>query len=215
MSGFPSTAPPSDPMPALITDAALKGLLGITTGDTDTQVTFANNVASQLIREETGRFLSKGQYVDTFIPPHDLNGFFSLAEMPLANVVSVKKGASTINFKIQHLRMSTLWIENAVGSENIEITYEAGFDPLPYDLQSVLLELARRQLVSMGVDPGAGTAAEAPVKAVTVGSLRVDYAVSAGSQATTGVSPVLRSVLDQYQEVLTRYMSTRLVAATP
>jgi hypothetical protein len=99
------------------------------------------------------------------------------------------------------------------------VNYDGGYPTLPADLRAVFLELARRQLTAMGVDLAAlgGTSgAGLPVKSVSIGQLRVDYAQATGSSASAATrGPLSGETLEEFATVLDLYRHPRRVVATP
>jgi hypothetical protein len=103
--------------------------------------------------------------------------------------------------------------------DEIKVVYTGGYSPLPADLRAVVLELTRKQLGAMGVDlsalGGAG-GAEVPIRAVSIGALRVEYAISLTASSSKGAAPAINSdLVQEFATVLDLYRSPRRVAAVP
>jgi hypothetical protein len=206
-----------------------KALLGVPAKDTtfDAQMEFALEVASSIITDYTGRRLIRQEYTETFFPPQVLThwgrevGFFSLLEFPVETVSSVKADGADLSLLGLRLHKSVgLFKLPGIGtSSTIEVSYIAGYAKLPADLRAVVLEFVRRQLESMGVDLGSvggAGAAGAPIRAVSVGQLRVEYAISLTAGAAKGtMSPVAGDIIEQFRAVLDLYRHPRRLAATP
>lgn len=217
-------ADPGTALDPLVPLDMMKDLLGVPAANTslDTQITFATNVASGLIRAYVGRVLSYGSYGDLFVPNQNVGGregamVFSLSEFPVHEITEIK-----INGTVQtpsdirlHRNTGRVEIGGYSYTDPVEMTYDAGYDPLPFDLMAVVLDVTKRQLSSMGVDltsTGAPGASSQPIKAVTVGALKVDYAVATVAPTVGAVSA---STLADYEEVLSLYRTDRMLAATP
>lgn len=225
---YPDSSPLVDPLPPLVSLARLKELLGVppATVTFDAQITFAADVVSSLLRSYTGRILSRGSVLDVFLPSvrqHQENGRvqLSLIETPLVSVTSLKRNGVSVgvaNLQM-HKRMALVFPTGVAVCDKIEVEYVGGYDPIPADLLSVMLDLARRQLAAMGVDLSSVTAVPsgASIKAVSVGALKVEYAASVvGTEvANATLSPLSDLVLKQYSSTLDLYRHPRMLAATP
>jgi hypothetical protein len=236
--------PPADPLAeSLMLDADLFKLLGLASPASPLaeQVVLAGQAVSALIRDYTGRHLTRGIFTDTIRGPH------GQATMPTWNprgrprairlnewpVVALKVIVSS---KGRALDIGSFAVDREHGGlypragawpfhpdEDLLVTYEAGYQPLPANLRLVMLDLTRRALSAMGVDLAASggtavsTAGAAPIKAVTVGSLKVEYAVQAAGAAEVakaGASPLTADMLEAYAPVLDLYRGVRTLAAT-
>lgn len=213
---YPDLISPTTP-PELMSLTELRDLLGLTGVDppSDAQLTFALNMASEIIRSETGRFLALDTYKDRFLIVRQ-GDILSLSEYPLHQVTSITiDGQAVTDYDYrQHARTGILYPSRPSLGE-VVIEYSAGYDPLPYDLQGVLIELARRQLQSMNLPSGA-VSGDPPIKAVGIGNLRVDYAISPSPDAGNKqmLSPALAEVVSQFSGVLFGYRHSRMMGAT-
>ena len=222
---FPDATPPSTPQAPLMDLAAMKALLGVTVTTYDVQITFACNVVSSLLRSYTGRQRSQGEYEDTFHPEQRIireggGAFLSLMEYPVQSITSVTvngvdQGVPTRLFKSIGITVP----DNIAPDDQLVVLYEAGYDPIPYDLQSVFVDLVRRQLAALGVDLSSVSSTVPPsaaVKAVSVGALKVDYATGGGNASSANfLSPLSDTVLHEYSDILQLYRHSRMLASTP
>lgn len=216
-----------DPAPDLMTLNELKLGLGVQTtfSDCDDSLRFALGVVSGLVRLKTGRRLRRADYVDLFHAPstmdrHHGRPFLSLSEFPVhtLNTLTVDGVEVSAPSALLHRRTGILLPADVSWEAEIEVDYDAGYEPLPYDLQGVITDLVRRQLSSMGVNlanMGAAAPDSAPVKSVSIGALRVEYGVSVTSASVTGTTlgAVTETVLEEYKEVLDHYRHPRMLAA--
>lgn len=222
---FPDSTPPSQPQAPLMDLATTKALLGVTVTTYDVQITFACNVVSAMLRSYTGRQLSQGEYEDTFHPEQRIireggGAFLSLMEYPVQSITDVTVNGTSAGVPTRlHKSIGITVPDNVAPDDTLVVTYEAGYDPIPYDLQSIFIDLVRRQLTALGVDLSTVSAtvpASAAVKAVSVGALRVDYATGGGSASSANfLSPLSDTVLDEYSETLQLYRHSRMLASTP
>jgi hypothetical protein len=212
---FPELTPP-DPIPPLMSTADLRALLGLTgaTEPTDAQIEFARDVATSVIRDHTGRLLSFGSYVDKFlgvVPRFQL----VTSEFPIKTVSGVTVNGSPLdlaNMEIRpHLGMFNLKFSSSFSE--VVITYDGGYEKMPANLQAVILEFTRRQLQAMGLPTGAVTL-DAPVKGVSIGNLRMDYAIAPTADYMPGtLSPVVTDVNSAFTDTLDRYRHPRILGA--
>lgn len=196
-------------MATLITLEQIKLLLGVSDTTYDPQIQFSLDLASKLIQDYTGRELVYAQYTEKFFRPRFV---LDLGEFPAYTVES-----STPELPAEYeFHRSTGLIRTKMSMEamsDITIVYTAGYSDMPADLVGVVLELVRRQLAAMNVDIPALASLSPQTKGVTVGTLKVDYAVSAmTSQQNTG-TVVLSQIIRQFGDVLNLYVHPRRLAA--
>ena len=229
----PVADPPTDLNAPLMPIATLAALLGLTTplsAPLEAQVQFASEAVTRAIRSYCGRALSSGAYVEEFIsPPPDqtnLPGFprhakLNLTEWPVASITEITVGgvAADLSAIVLHGSLGRLFIP--LGSicvaphAKIRVAYAGGFDPLPGDLAALYVDLCRRQLVTLGAPVAGGSGA--PVKAVTIGALKIDYAVNnvdAAGALVGGPMPLTAEALAAYAPILSPYKSSRMFSAT-
>jgi hypothetical protein len=151
-----------------------------------------------------------------------------LSETPVEQVSALRVGAASLDptVCILHHALGRLHIKGGLGwpagREWLEVEYVGGFDPLPADLALVFVDMVRRQLSAMGASLGAsaaggGTATGgAPIKGVSIGNLRVEYAVqSAGADEVVkaSASPLSEDGLKTFAFVLDLYRTHRTLMA--
>lgn len=224
-------APAPDPSEPLIAVDDLAALLGLTLPlgpPLDTQVVFAARAVAAAIRSYCGRQIVRGEYAERFIGglPVEREGEggplywrLTLTEWPVGEIVEIKSGSRLLNpeLAVIHgtLGVVLVPVSLAGAASPIDVTYLGGFDPLPGDLAALYVDLCRRQLLTMGATlPGV---ALAPVKAVTVGALKIDYAISnvpAEGALAGGPMPMTADALVAYEPTLGRFRAVRKMAAT-
>lgn len=224
-------APAPDPSEPLIAVDDLAALLGLTLPlgpPLDTQVVFAARAVAAAIRSYCGRQIVRGEYAERFIGglPVEREGEggplywrLTLTERPVGEIVEIKSGSRLLNpeLAVIHgtLGVVLVPVSLAGAASPIDVTYLGGFDPLPGDLAALYVDLCRRQLVTMGAPVTGGSGA--PVKAVTVGALKIDYAVNsvdAAGALVGGPMPLTADALAAYDPILGQYKSVRMLAAT-
>lgn len=214
----------------------LAQLLGLTlplTPPLEAQVQFAAAAVSRMIRGYIGRCLIAGQYVEEFSQPRYAPCRWEgdawhlqvqLLEWPVEEIAEVSVGGTVLmpaQYRVHHSlgRLYVRWgsFPGWPGADYppIRVTYQGGFDPLPQSVAAVMVSLTRSMLAGMGA--ALPPVQPAPVKAVTVGALKVDYAVAtvppAGGAAGTGF-PLAGGALDAYGALLDEFKSHRLLVAT-
>jgi len=203
--------PENAAVPPLVSLADTKLWFGITDTTMDTQLTLAGEAVSQAIRNYTGRYLTLGSYVENF---HYVNADKSeryLTEIPIKIFDSVvNDGAVLLNRNTGHVF--------TVAGELVSLTYDGGYATLPADLTIVFFDLVRQQMAVWGFEE-LGTASPANIpqeKAVWLGTLKVEYAISAASvQAkSAGAGGISDAALAPYAFALDNYRSMRRFAAT-
>lgn len=220
----------NDPLMPVATLAALLGLTTPLSAPLEAQVQFASEAVTRAIRSYCGRALSSGSYVEEFLGPAPVarrpEGMathikVNLTEWPVASLTEITVGgvATDLAAAVLHRSLGRLFIPlaglHAAGASAIRVTYAGGFDPLPGDLAALYVDLCRRQLVTMGAPVTGGSGA--PVKAVTVGALKIDYAVNsvdAAGALVGGPMPLTAEALAAYDPILGQYKSARMLAAT-
>lgn len=195
-------------IPEMLVDlAGIKAYFQITGSELDYPLMAAGSTVTTVIRNYTGRTISKAEYVENFEFVNDQKPDRYLIETPVLNLVS---GATLQNSKTGRILLT--------GGPLLTVTYEGGYDPIPWDLVSVYMELVRQQMSLMGHEQiGTARPADAPPeRAVWVGTLKVEYAVGQTSPSVRaqGMGAITSDALAPYAEVLDSYMSHRRVAAT-
>jgi hypothetical protein len=212
----------------MMTLAEVKALLGVPSGEEgfDVQLTFAIDVVSSMIRDYTSRYLMLDTYIDEFVGPYPANGdlligagtrlnrdglFLSTWEFPIREVVSFTVDGLDSLPSYRMRRDYGLILPTGYGpGSTIVVEYEAGYATLPANLKSVFLDLVRRQLAALGADISTVSTSNvepAPMRAVSIGQLRVEYAmgVTMSNVSSTVLSPMSSMVLEEYAHVFALY----------
>lgn len=199
----------NDPLAPLVSVDDVKTYFGITDTALDIPLGMAVDIVSAVIRGYTGRTLSYGAYSEIFTDVFEPKIERYLIETPVeiydpANIgVLLNKNTGRISL---------------TGGPTHTILYEGGYAALPADLMAVFMELVRQQMSFMGHETiGTARPADAPKeKAIWLGSLKVEYAISAttaGAQAT-GMGALSAQALAPYAPILDQYKSYRKMVAT-
>lgn len=203
---LPKTAPA--PLKSL---ADMKTWFGVTDAAYDAQLTLAGDAVSQAIRNYTGRYLTLAEYTENFN--------YVVVDKPERYLVEtpIKMFDTVVNVGAELLNKMTGHIFMTAGARQ-SIVYEGGYDPLPADLTIVFYDLVRQQMSAWGIEE-LGTAKPANVpqeKAVWLGTLKVEYAISAASvQAkASGAGGISDAALAPYAATLDFYRAARRLAAT-
>lgn len=160
----------TSPVPPLVSYDEVKNWFGLTDAIPLPQVAGVMSAISQLIRNYTGRILTHGEYVETFQLVSDEKAARFTREFPIDR--------ATIGVEVLSYEQGSIRVPPGMFSD---VTYLAGYEMIPADLTFVFMELLRMQMGIMEI-PGFGVTTTAPVeKAVSVGSLKVEYAVSANT----------------------------------
>jgi hypothetical protein len=184
----------------------VKAWFGITDTTHDTQLALAVDAVSAAIRGYTGRVLTSGTHTETFRDVMDIKPERYLQEIPVASVT----GALLLNKRTGRVTLT--------GGPELVVEYEGGYTDLPADLTVVFYELVRQQMGAWGVEQlGNAKPADDPrEKAVWLGSLKVEYAISAtAAQAkASGAGGISEAALAPYANVLDQYRAFRTLVAT-
>jgi hypothetical protein len=166
------------------------------------------------IRAYTGRWLTRATWRETYGPsPPDVPRSLLLRQTPLIAVTTVAVSDGTLvegdDYLIDWNRARIdvgyyAWCWSGLPN-TVVVTYDAGFDPLPADLQDVI-DSATAALSAEVADGGALVGISS-MDLPDVGSVRFD--VNAGGGAVAGAS--LLPVLQPYAAVLSRYRDTSLL----
>jgi hypothetical protein len=153
--------------------------------------------------------LTYGQYIEIFTDVFEPKVERYLIETPVVNYSPTNIGA-LLNANTGRIVLT--------GGPSHTIMYQGGYQTLPADLVGVVMELVRQQMAMFGVETlGTARPADAPKeKAVWVGSLKVEYAISATTVAAqaTGLGALSDQALKPYLGVLGNYLSVRKLVAT-
>jgi hypothetical protein len=240
-TGVPSI--PAGPPASFFTEAELLAMLGVTAAlapDVLLRINMAAAGITQAIRTATGRQLSAATYADTFarydsfssdtpwatshFTPTDalpLSPRLTLTEPPVQRITGVRIDGTDFAPAIVRLNHVTGSIHPVSGTwgnaREVVVGYVGGFQPFPADLAMVFNDLFSRQIAAWSLDLGGATVATGDVvKAVQIGTLRVDYATPSQSQGSaSGTAPPLsEQALGDYAPILGAYRSHRMLIGT-
>jgi hypothetical protein len=232
---FPSRDPDAgEPRASFLDTAEMAAALGLAAAPTpplEGQIALASAAVSQFIRDYCGRTFVRDTYVERFPPPESRpytflrNETFAppifLTETPVLEVRSAKSGSNAISVdnNALHQSIGRLHLRNGsgwpAGDAWLEVEYVGGYKQLPADLLMVYIEMVRKQLGVMGANLGSAAASSVPIKGVSIGNLRVDYAVSPPSDGSSGTSsPLTKAGIEPFTSVLDLYRVFRTRMAT-
>lgn len=225
---YPQPWPTDTTTPELISVADFKAAFGIDPSytDADAQIALACEIASSLVVTYTGRRLVKNTYKDRFLVTRndlrlcDVAAPFHLSEFPLYELVSITHEASAQEHDPHYVQYASgiVGVSGIMPDAAYLVEFIGGFDPLPAVLRGALLDMTRRQLEALGVDLSSASSqlkpSQVPARAVTIGQLRVEYAISLTAISTQGAtSPFLTDMLSNYESVLDPFVHPRKQAA--
>lgn len=201
-----NAAPPADMLCPL---AEIKIYLGVTDTALDMVLTLAGSIVTDVIRDYTGRVITKGTYTEEFREVREDKSERYLIETPIGALQDSTVG-TLMNNQTGRIVLT--------GGPVHTVTYEGGYDPLPGGLRAVFMELVRQQMGLMGYEQvGTAPSANAPQeKAVWVGTLKVEYAIAATSAAAKaiGMGALSKDALAPYAPILDQYIARTKLAAT-
>lgn len=189
-------------LPSLATVADLAALLGRTfTPEQELQAQALLDQASSVVRAYVRQDITKATTTDTFTMrrldplPDGCAGVVTLPQRPIESVSGVKiGGAETMYWWLEQneLRLRPLsWYRPPAAHEapQVTITYTHGWDPVPGDIQAIVMQAANRVMVNPG-----------QIRSETVGGESVTYLIPATGEAL-GVllSKTEQRVLDRYR----------------
>lgn len=200
-----NAAPPEDLLCPL---SEIKIYLGVTDTALDMVLTLAASIVTDVIRDYTGRVITKGTYTEEYRDVFEPKVERYLIETPI-DAIQDPTAATLLNSQTGRILLT--------GGPAHTVTYAGGYDPLPGGLRAVFMELVRQQMGFMGYEQvGTAPSANAPQeKAVWVGTLKVEYAVAATSAAAKaiGMGALSKDALAPYAMILDQYVArTKLVA---
>lgn len=199
----------NDPLVPLVTVDEVKTYYGITDTALDIPLGLAVDVVSAVVRSYVGRILTYGGYTEVFTDVFEPKIERYLIETPIDDYYPTNIG-SLLNKNTGRIALT--------GGPRHEIGYDGGYDPIPADLRAVCMELTRQQMSLMGYTTigNAGPADAPKEKAVWVGNLKVEYAISATTAAAlaTGMGALSDQALKPYAGILDKYLSYRRLVAT-
>ena len=129
----------------LVTLEQIKTYLGITGTDHDDTLTYLGGVVTAVVQKETGRVLEPTDFTDTFIRQQRI----WLQEYPLIQIDEIRANGDVwdpdrvfADPNVGHLFYQTgsFKSDDFPRIETLEIDYRAGYDPLPMDLEIIVLD---------------------------------------------------------------------------
>jgi hypothetical protein len=216
--------PPFTEPPPFFTDDDMAKALGLTLPVAQPlagQISLAAAAVYQVLRTYCGRSFTQAAYVEHFPREYlavdyvrtyrEQKDMLLLTETPVKEITALRVGSSSLavdSVQLHHSLGRVFVKPGQIPADGIEVEYVGGYNPLPPDLGMVTVDLVRRQLSAMGVSLGAE--AGAPIRGVSIGNLRVEYAVSLTSEATRGVaSPLTEDGLKPFLFILDLYRTHR------
>jgi hypothetical protein len=212
---FPQLDGPES-LPPLFDYAAVKAWFGLTEDTPNVRVTVAMNAVSTAIRNYTGRTITKGAFTETFEDVREDTTCRYLLETPLDLTVPPKVDAGMGEQDLEVFNAKTGRVKIFAGPR-VRVSYSAGYDPVPDDLQIVFMELLRLQMAQLGESTfGTATTVTPQEKAVWVGTLKVEYAVSATTEQSKAAAAggITADALAPWASVLDMYRSRTSLVAT-
>lgn len=189
-------------LPSLATVADLATLLGRTfTAEQEQQAQALLDQASSVVRAYVRQDITKATTTDTFTmrrldPLRDGSaGAVTLPQRPVESITTVEVGgAETVYWWLEQneLRLRpVVWYQPPAAHEapQVTVTYTHGWDPVPGDIQAIVMQAANRVLVN-----------PSQIRSETVGGESVTYLIPATGEAL-GVllSRTEQKVLDRYR----------------
>jgi hypothetical protein len=207
---------PFDPLPPLVDYAAVKEWYALTPATPELKVQVSMDAISAAIRDYTGRILSKGQFIETFENVREDTTCRYLREIPIdmSTPPLLNAGMGDVELTVLNARSGRVQL---LAGPRVRVTYTAGYATLPSNLQIVFMELLRLQMAQLGEDQfGNSTTTSPQEKAVWVGTLKVEYAVSATSEQSKAASAggITAAALAPWANVLDEYRALGKMVAT-
>lgn len=206
-------------VPPLVTAADFKVFMGLPSDATNYDAVLEAGIKalSEMVRTYTGRILTRAVYRERLmwssILPTDLgrSGFYT-REFPIHDMVPPD------DFEVVAADRGLVSFKNGPsGTAPFDVEYDAGYDELPADLSSVIFLMLKDHLTSFGfmVAPTGADTSMTP-RAVAIGALRVDYAISPNSPAAMAgaYSPLTPEGFKRYAGAIDSYRSPYVLAAT-
>jgi len=209
----------TEPLPPLFDYDTVKEWFGLTEVTPDVKVLAAMGAVSKAIRDYTGCVLTKGEFTETFddvVFEYEKDGVRYLRETPIDMLEppTMDNGLGAQSLEVLNAKTGKVRLH---GSPQVIVNYTAGYDPIPEDLLIVYMELIRLQMAQLGESSFGNSTTVAPQeKAVWVGTLKVEYAVSPTSQATQSATAggISQAALAPWAGVLDNYRSRVKLVAT-
>ncbi|MFD5566648.1 hypothetical protein [Streptomyces cadmiisoli] len=190
------------PLPALATVADLAALLGRTfTPEQELQAQALLDQASNVVRAYIRQDITRATTTDTFTMRrsdpvlHRCAGAVTLPQRPIVDIESVAMNGTETHDWWQDgndlLLRSVTWNQPPVSNRppQVTVTYTHGWDPVPADIQAIVLQAANRVIVN-----------PAGIRTETVGGVSVTYLIpSTGEYLGVLLSRTEQRVLDRYR----------------
>lgn len=190
------------PLPSLATVADLATLLGRTfTPGQEQQAQALLDQASSVVRSYVRQDITRATTTDTFTMRradpllHRCEGVVTLPQRPIVDIATVLvNGVETLDWWLDGgdlLLRAWSWDQPPAAHQppQVTVTWTHGYDPVPGDIQAVVMQAANRVLVN-----------PSQVRSETVGGESVTYLIPATGEAL-GVllSRTEQKVLDRYR----------------
>ena len=206
----------TEPLPPLFDYAAVKDWFGLAEATPTKKVATAMGAVSKAIRDYTGCIITKGEFTEIFQDVCDMAAYRYLRETPVFQVPAptMETGLGPQGLEVKNWRTGRVYLHSG---PSVTVVYTAGYDPVPPDLEIVYMELIRMQMAQLGEPTfGTSTTVVPQEKAVWVGTLKVEYAVSATSDATKSSTAggISEAALAPWALVLDEYRSRVKLVAT-
>lgn len=177
------------PAAALVSLTDAKAHLGVTGTDDDAVITGLIAMTSATVTSYVGRPLLTGTYRETFRLLHPA-GKILLSAWPVQSVTAITAAGEALASTDYECSDDGLLLRvNAKGRyecwspEVTVVTYDAGFDTAPADVQSAVLTLIASDWSARGRDPG--------MKSIGIGSISLSYFDGANRDPLVAVRPLL------------------------
>lgn len=190
------------PLPSLATVADLATLLGRTfTPEQEQQAQALLDQASSVVRAYVRQDITRATTTDTFTMRradpllHRCGGVVTLPQRPIVDITTVLvDGVETLDWwldGVDLLLRAWSWDHPPAAhqSPQVTVTWTHGYDPVPGDIQAVVMQAANRVLVN-----------PSQVRSETVGGESVTYLIpSTGEALGVLLSRTEQKVLDRYR----------------
>lgn len=207
---------PPDPLPPLFDYAAVKEWYGLTPTTPEVKVQVSMDAISKAIRDYTGRVLTHGTFQETFenVAEHTICRYLRETPIDMTTPPKLDAGMGEVELTVFNARSGRVQL---LAGPKVKVTYDAGYSVMPGDLHIVFMELLRLQMAQLGVEQfGNSTTISPQEKAVWVGTLKVEYAVSATTEQSKAASAggITAAALAPWSNVLDQYRSYGTLVAT-
>ncbi len=199
---------------AFATVAELSDILHVEIDPEDAQANQALIDATAMVRSYTRQTLSFVEGDEVTIDGH-YNRDLALPEMPIIDVTQVveinpwsnedETTLDTTDYRWSEAVLHRLSRTFSDGFQNVRVTYDHGYDPLPDDLRAATLQIAARLYSSNASSAGSTLGGPLRVQSETIGGYTYrnewDSAGTATVVATQGLTAAETLMLDRYRRV--------------